>query len=139
MGSCAIPTKGEGDLNCSNFSSQPEAQAKYDQCANEIASYNDGIDMSKIKSLDIYRLDGDKDGTVCEALPGAPKKIDESDEKIEEASTETKKTTPTKASPTKKTESSTNTYSKTPILNSSDPYPISEATVKTNPKVLPVQ
>jgi hypothetical protein len=139
MGSCAIPIKGDGDLNCSNFSSQSEAQAKYDQCADEIASYNDGIDASKIKSLDIYRLDGDKDGTVCEALPGAPTKIEASDEKTEEASTETKKATTKKAPPPKKTESSTNTYSKTPILNSSEPYPISEATVKTNPKVLPVQ
>lgn len=40
MGSCAIPTKGEGDLNCANFKTQWEAQAKYEQCANEIISYN---------------------------------------------------------------------------------------------------
>ncbi len=26
------------------------------------------MDKNKIKSLDIYRLDGDKDGIVCEAL-----------------------------------------------------------------------
>ena len=37
MGSCAIPKKGEGDLNCANFRTQEEAQAKYEQCANEIA------------------------------------------------------------------------------------------------------
>ncbi len=69
MGSCALPTKGEGDLNCANFQTQAEAQAKYDQCATEIASYNDGVDVAKVRSLDIYRLDGDKDGMVCESLP----------------------------------------------------------------------
>ncbi len=69
MGSCALPTKGEGDLNCANFATQAEAQAKYDQCATEIASYNKGVDIAKVRSLDIYRLDGDKDGIVCESLP----------------------------------------------------------------------
>jgi hypothetical protein len=69
MGSCAIPTKGEGDLNCANFKTQWEAQAKYEQCANEIISYNAWVDTNKVKSLDIYRLDWDKDGIVCEALP----------------------------------------------------------------------
>ena len=73
MGSCALPTKGEGDLNCANFQTQPQAQAKYDQCANEIASYNQGTDAAKVKSLDIYGLDKNKNGIVCEALPGAPK------------------------------------------------------------------
>lgn len=77
MGSCVIPVKGDtSDLNCANFRSQPEAQAKYDQCASEIASYNEGTDATKVKSLDIYGLDGDKDGIVCEALPGAPKNIE---------------------------------------------------------------
>jgi hypothetical protein len=69
MGSCAIPKKWEWDLNCSNFTTQTEAQAKYDSCANEIVSYNKWVDSAKIKSLDIYRLDGDKDGKVCESLP----------------------------------------------------------------------
>ncbi len=69
MGSCAIPIKWEWDLNCANFKTQEEAQTKYEQCSNEIASYNNGVDLSKIKSLDIYRLDGDKDGIVCESLP----------------------------------------------------------------------
>lgn len=70
MGSCALPKNGEGDLNCSNFQTQGEAQAKYDQCANEIASYNNGVDAAKVKSLDIYRLDGNNNGIVCETLPG---------------------------------------------------------------------
>ena len=69
MGSCALPTKGEGDLNCANFATQGAAQAKYDQCATEIASYNQGTDAAKVKSLDIYGLDGNKNGIVCEALP----------------------------------------------------------------------
>jgi hypothetical protein len=68
-GSCAIPTQGSGDLNCANFSTRAEAQAKYDQCANDIASYNADVDAAKVKSLDIYGLDGDKDGVVCESLP----------------------------------------------------------------------
>jgi len=72
MGDCAIPKKGEvEDLNCSNFQTQVEAQAKYDQCAREIASYNAGVDINKIRSLDIYGLDGNKNGIVCEHLPKA--------------------------------------------------------------------
>lgn len=69
MGSCALPIKWENDLNCSNFTTQEQAQAKYDTCATEIANSNQGVDVAKVKSLDIYRLDGDKDGIVCEALP----------------------------------------------------------------------
>lgn len=69
MGSCALPSSGEGDLNCDNFKTQGEAQAKYEQCATEIASYNQGTDAAKVKSLDIYGLDGNKNGVVCEALP----------------------------------------------------------------------
>jgi hypothetical protein len=68
MGSCALPSSGAGDLNCANFATQAEAQAKYDQCATEIASYNQGVDAAKVKSLDIYGLDGNKNGVVCEAL-----------------------------------------------------------------------
>lgn len=72
MGICALPAKGgDNDLDCKNFSTQAEAQAKYDECANEIASYNNGVDANKVKSLDIYGLDRDKDGIVCEALHGS--------------------------------------------------------------------
>lgn len=58
--------RAEFDLNCNDFSTQGEAQAKYNACADEIASNNPGID---VKKLDIYGLDGDNDGIVCEALP----------------------------------------------------------------------
>ena len=34
-----------------------------------ITSYNKGVDSNKVKSLDIYGLDGNKNGIVCEALP----------------------------------------------------------------------
>lgn len=57
------------NLNCSNFTTQPEAQQVYEDCANEIASYNSNVDRAQIKNLDVYWLDGDKDGIVCEALP----------------------------------------------------------------------
>jgi hypothetical protein len=67
-GSC-INSKKENDLDCANFQSQAEAQAKYDTCAEQVASYNAGSDIAKIKSLDIYGLDRDKDGMVCESLP----------------------------------------------------------------------
>ena len=69
VGSCAIPIKGEGDLNCSHFKTQTEAQSKYSQCASEIITNNIGLDVRKVKSLDIYGLDRDKDGVVCESLP----------------------------------------------------------------------
>jgi hypothetical protein len=71
LGSCVKPqgSTKEFDLNCDNFATQEEAQAKYDQCADEIASNNAGKTASEIKNLDIYGLDHDKDGIVCEALP----------------------------------------------------------------------
>jgi hypothetical protein len=71
LGSCVKPqgSTKDYDLNCSNFATQREAQAKYDQCANEIAANNVGKTPSEIKNLDIYGLDHDKDGIVCEALP----------------------------------------------------------------------
>ncbi len=56
----------EFDLNCADFATQTEAQAKYDSCATELANDNPGIDMNKI---DIYGLDGNNNGIVCEALP----------------------------------------------------------------------
>ncbi len=73
MGDCVKPAGSTAayDLDCANFETQPEAQAKYDSCAQEIASYNIGQTESKIKSLDVYGLDGDKDGVVCEHLPRA--------------------------------------------------------------------
>lgn len=58
--------RAEYDLNCDAFTTQDEAQAKYNECADEVASNNPGID---VKKLDIYGLDGDNDGIVCEALP----------------------------------------------------------------------
>lgn len=67
-GNC-IRSKETNDLDCANFKTQAEAQAKYDQCAAEVASYNVGKTSSQIKSLDIYGLDGNKNGIVCESLP----------------------------------------------------------------------
>lgn len=49
------------DYNCDDFKTQPEAQGVYERCA--------GLG----RNMDVYRLDGDKDGKVCESLPkGAP-------------------------------------------------------------------
>jgi hypothetical protein len=45
------------DYNCSDFKTQPEAQSVYARC------------QTLGKNMDIFRLDGDKDGMVCEALP----------------------------------------------------------------------
>lgn len=58
--------RAEFDLNCDDFSTQAEAQEKYNSCSDEIAENNPGIDMSK---LDIYGLDGNNNGVVCESLP----------------------------------------------------------------------
>lgn len=49
---CDAQAEGYYDYNCDDFSTQPEAQAIYEQCGT-----------------DINRLDGDKDGVVCEHLP----------------------------------------------------------------------
>jgi FlaG/FlaF family flagellin (archaellin) len=57
------------NLNCANFKTQWEAQAKYEQCAEQIRVDNKKSDTNEIKNLDIYGLDKDKDGTVCESLP----------------------------------------------------------------------
>lgn len=56
----------EFDLNCKDFSTQVDAQDKYNECAQEIASNNPGID---IKKFDIYGLDWNNNGIVCESLP----------------------------------------------------------------------
>jgi hypothetical protein len=70
MGSCVkAQGKATADLNCDNFKTQEEAQEKYDTCADQISSYNSGLDKAKVKSLDIYGLDGNKNGVVCESLP----------------------------------------------------------------------
>ena len=49
---CDAKDEGHYDYNCSDFETQTEAQAVYNQCGT-----------------DVNRLDGDKDGIVCEALP----------------------------------------------------------------------
>ncbi len=58
----------ELDLNCSDFETQEAAQAKYNECSSEVAANNPWIDVNK---LDIYGLDGNNNGIVCEALPSA--------------------------------------------------------------------
>ena len=47
----------ELDYNCKDFKTQSEAQMVYDRC------------KTKGKNMDVYGLDRDKDGKVCEALP----------------------------------------------------------------------
>ncbi len=47
----------EIDYNCSDFKTQSEAMQVYNRC------------KETGKNMDVYRLDGDKDGLVCEALP----------------------------------------------------------------------
>lgn len=47
------------DYNCSDFKTQQEANEVYAKC------------QSFGKNMDVYRLDGDKDGKVCEGLPMA--------------------------------------------------------------------
>ena len=50
-------TKGKkaSDYNCDDFSTQPEAQSFFTKVGGT--------------GNDLYRLDGDKDGTACESLP----------------------------------------------------------------------
>ncbi|MEN9852104.1 MAG: hypothetical protein RI996_47 [Candidatus Parcubacteria bacterium] len=47
----------EADYNCSDFNTQSEAQSVYDRC------------KTLGKNMDMYGLDGNKNGKVCEALP----------------------------------------------------------------------
>jgi hypothetical protein len=47
----------EMDYNCSDFKTQAEAMQVYNRCG-ELG-----------KNMDTFRLDGDKDGNVCESLP----------------------------------------------------------------------
>lgn len=51
----------KADYNCSDFRTQPEAQSVYNRCK--------GLG----KNMDIYRLDGNNNGLVCEALPQGAK------------------------------------------------------------------
>ncbi|GAB0174217.1 MAG: hypothetical protein HHAS10_00960 [Candidatus Altimarinota bacterium] len=146
MGSCVKPIGNDkNELDCKNFATQTEAQAKYDQCANDIASYNDGVDAKKVKSLDLYGLDRDKDGIVCESLAGTKVETTNEENINNTGATppiaQSPKKTTTKTTTTKKTEPETTApvYSRTPILNSDKPFPITEATVRTNPKVLPAE
>lgn len=57
----------QNDLNCDNFETQDDAQSVYERCMNKILEYNK--DVENAVSLDVYGLDGDKDGIVCEHLP----------------------------------------------------------------------
>ena len=57
------------DLNCDNFETQDDAQDVYERCMRKIQEYNK--DVEDAINLDVYGLDGDKDGIVCEALPAA--------------------------------------------------------------------
>lgn len=58
------------NLNCSDFKTQSEAQEKYDFCGEKIAADNKTT-KENIRNIDIYGLDRDKDGVVCESLPKA--------------------------------------------------------------------
>lgn len=58
------------NLNCSDFATQELAQEKYESCAEKIAQDND-VSADTIRSVDIYGLDRDGDGVVCEALSRA--------------------------------------------------------------------
>ena len=51
--------EAKDEYNCDDFTTQEEAQAKMEEC------------MANGK--DVNRLDGDKDGIACEALPKAKK------------------------------------------------------------------
>ena len=58
------------NLNCPDFTTQSEAQEKYAYCADKIAADNDTTGEI-VRSIDVYGLDRDKDGTVCEVLPNS--------------------------------------------------------------------
>lgn len=58
--------RAEFDMNCSSFTTQNEAQEKYNECASLLSQNNPDINTNK---LDVYGLDGDNDGIVCESLP----------------------------------------------------------------------
>lgn len=70
IGECVV-TDVADDLNCANFDTQPQAQTLYEKCVTKIKEYNSSLDETAIKKLDVYGLDGDKDGIVCEHLPAS--------------------------------------------------------------------
>ena len=51
----------EADYNCSDFKTRDEAQSVYNRC------------KTLGKNMDVYGLDGNKNGLVCEALPKTAK------------------------------------------------------------------
>ena len=53
---CEAQEKGYYNYNCDDFKTQEEAQKIYDTCKARTGKDN-------------FRLDGDKDGKVCESLP----------------------------------------------------------------------
>lgn len=57
----------KADVNCDDFKTQWEAQAKYDYCMKEIKDNNPNIE-DPVK-LDIYGLDRNHDGVACQHLP----------------------------------------------------------------------
>lgn len=65
LGTCSA----QDDLDCDNFETQGDAQDMYELCMRKIKEHNKDVDDTKAVSLDVYGLDGDKDGTVCEHLP----------------------------------------------------------------------
>lgn len=56
---CDAQSEGYYDYNCSDFATQGEAQAVYEQCGR----------------VDAFGLDRDNDGLVCESLPKKAKLI----------------------------------------------------------------
>lgn len=65
LGDCSA----KNDLNCDNFETQEDAQWMYERCMNKILEYNK--DVTDAVSLDVYGLDGNKNGIVCEHLPSS--------------------------------------------------------------------
>ena len=57
------------NLNCDDFKTQEEAQAMYQKCLEQIKAENP--DITDPNALDVYGLDRDHDGIVCEHLPKA--------------------------------------------------------------------
>ncbi len=57
------------NLNCADFKTQEEAQAMYQKCLEQIKTENP--DITDPNALDVYGLDRDHDGIVCEHLPKA--------------------------------------------------------------------
>lgn len=68
IGDC-ITDDAAKDLNCDNFATQAQAQAQYQKCVDRIKTYNNNLTEWAVLKLDVYWLDGDKDGIVCEHLP----------------------------------------------------------------------